>query len=314
LHKIGLFIFSAVSLYPLFWHPALADGEGCRKLRPPTAEEKAYFSKFSVLRSSLPAAPSGWSLGDANRGQMAPEFDGVPKELCSDSPNYSLGVSVYFQKEHNAADDALLRQAVQTKPDPAKKTQLDELLARQAKIAEQLGAAAVKQDMATVDKLNAQLEPLNAQITRTMDELYAPQTQLVAKLDHDRKASIRIAANTTGSSCYGKPEALRIPGAVAWRCTHEDSYSAGSTSILDPARASLIIGFGRFEVKKEHWIRRTREDKEIQDSSVILTTSLDPKRVMQVQNLIVEIDSDNPQRVASLYEGMKLDGLRKLTH
>jgi len=293
---------------------ALADGEGCAKYRPLNSDEKAWFGQFTILRSAVPTAPAGWELSDSSREYMAPGYGGIPEKVCSASPNYNLGINIYYQKKHNAADDATINRVAQMKPDPAKKAQIDRLIAQQTELAGRLGAAAVKQDLAEVDKLNAQLEPLNEQIKRSMDEMYAPQTQAIAVLEQDRNANVRITTNSTGSNCFGHPEVVDVPGAVAWRCAHENNYHVGSTDILDHARARMIVVFGQVDVRLDPWARRNREGQETADQSVTLNAMVDNKRPNKVQNLVVEIESDNPQRVATLYKGMKLDGLRTLLH
>jgi len=251
-------------------------------------------------------------VSDYSRERMAPSYSGVPAQVCSAGPDYALGIDVGYQRNHSAADDAALNRAAQLKPDAAKQAQLDQLLARQNSLAEQLGAAAAKQDMATLDKLNAQMEPLSEQIQRLIDDIHAPQQQVADALQRDRSASVRVSVNSTGGTCFGRPEAVNIAGAVAWRCVHENNYYPGSTDVLDPARSSMLIVFGGASVKLDPWQRRTRKGQEVADQSLALSASVDASKPMQLQNVVVEIESDNPERVAGLYQGVELDRLRKL--
>jgi len=300
---------AVVFCFILFPDRVAADGEGCRTLRPLTAEETAYFNQANILRGLFPPAPAGW----ASDGQEQTAVDrSIPKQLCSDGPSYRLGLSVSYQKQHTAADDAAIGRVAQIKPDPAMQARVDQLMARQTALSQQLAAAAVKQDMATVEKLDAEMRPLVEQTQRLMDAMYAPQTQALAQIDRDRTASIRVEVNARGGTCIGSPETVNISGAVAWRCAHENSYASDSTSILDRARASMIIVLGNASVKIDPWTRRSREGVETPDRIVNLETLVDPARPLKVQNVVVEIESDNPERVASLYQGLKLDGLRTL--
>jgi len=308
--KTVVSLFSAVVLcFILFPDRVAADGEGCRTLRPLTAEETAYFNQANVLRGLFPPAPPGWT----SEGQEQTAVDrSIPKQLCSDGPSYSLGLSVQYLKQHTAADDAAIGRVAQIKPDPAMQARIDQLMARQTALAQQLAAAAVKQDMATVEKLDAEMRPLVEQTQRLMDAMYAPQARALEQIDHDRAASIRVQVNARGGTCIGGPETVSIPGAVAWRCAHENTYANGSTSVLDHARASMIIVLGNAREKIDPWTRRSREGVETQDRIVTLETPVDPARPLKVQNVMVEIESDNPERVAFLYQGLKLDGLRTL--
>jgi len=309
----ALILLYAVA-FTLFSSPArvYADGEGCASYRPLNAGERAWFAQFSVLREALPPAPAGWSLHHSSREYMAPGYSGVPERICAVGPNYGIDINVYFERANSAADDAALDQAAQIKPDAAKQAQLDQLLAQQTALAGQMGAAAEKQDMAALEKLRLQAEPLSDQIQRLIDDIHAPQQQAVDAVQRDRSASVRVSINSRGGTCFGRPEAVNIAGAVAWRCAHDNNYHPGSTDVLDPARASMVIVFGGASTQLDPWQRRTREGQEVADQSLTLSTPVDISKLMQVQNVVVEIESDNPERVAGLYQGIKLDRLRTL--
>src|ERR1700733_8845961 len=77
----------------------LAYAEGCEEgtQAPPNAQEKAFFSKFTILRAALPNPPAGWQYEDASKEKLAPYYDYIPEYLCGHS-GYYIGLDMDYTR------------------------------------------------------------------------------------------------------------------------------------------------------------------------------------------------------------------------
>lgn len=187
-----------------------ADGGGCT-YRIPDESEKAFFSNFATLRAAIPPAPDGWALRDDK--VMDPGFTGIPEQICAERKEHELAIDVvYERKPDRDKEGEIMRRAQNAAPDPSGMAKIEELQAKQMKLAEQAMEAGSRGDMAAVDKLNAEIDALVQQIQKMFDAMYVPQAAITAGLERDWEASISIVANGKGGDCLGNPQPVNRNG------------------------------------------------------------------------------------------------------
>lgn len=286
-----------------------ADGGNCT-YRPPNKNEKAFFSQFAALRTAVPPAPDGWELREDEK--LDPKYTGIPEQVCNDDNEHALILDLFYErKPDREKEDATLQRAQNAASDKAELAKIEPLQAKQLELAKQATAAAEKGDFAMVDKLNAEIDVLVQQIQKIYDDLHALQSEITAELERDRTASIKITVNGAGGDCYGNPQPIIIPNAVAYRCAYDDGYTS-SGNILDHASARILIMLGQATMKTQDWPRLLRNQHEFTDHSIMLEATYDRAQPLVVHNVVILIDSDNPEMVDNLFRGMRLDGLKKL--
>ena len=291
---------------------AWADGGDCT-YRPLTAEEKTFYGRFVTLRDALPSPASGWRFHDSTERLLAPGYTGIPDKVCKEDLEPSLSDIFYYERIPSEQDQAILQRAVQQAPDPAQLAEVEKGNQRIAELTEQVMAAAGQGDMATVDKLNAELDAQSQHMKQTLEKLYAPQAAIAAELDRDRQASVTITVNGRGADCNGQPRSETINGGLVYHCAYENGYLS-SGEVLDPAAARVVVVFGKAREQTQEWPRLDRDQREFKDRMLTITADYDNRQPLVVQNVVVVIDSDNTERVEQLYKGMATDKLAALVN
>ncbi len=291
--------------------PAQARADGDCTYRPTTAEEKTFYGLFATLREALPKPAAGWQFHDSTQRLLAPDYTGIPEEVCQESLEPSLSEVFYYERLPSEDDQAILQRAQEQAPDPAQLAEVEKNNQRIAELTEQMMAAVGKGDMATVDKLNAEMEALSQHMQHALEEVYAPQAAALAELEHDREARVTITVNAKGADCNGRPRSETFNGGLVYHCAYDDGYSS-SGDVLDPAAARVVMVLGKAETQTQEWSRLDSAQQEFMDRMVTITTDYDSKQPLVVQNVVVVIDSDNAVRVEQLYKGMAIDKLAAL--
>ena len=306
--KVNL-LLSACLLSVTFCSADVSADEACT-YRPLNTNEKAFYSHFGVLQAAVPPAPDGWAL--SNGEKLKPQYTAMPAKVCIEESHPDLSLDVYYERKPDAEkEDAILRRAMNAAPDKAQLDKIKPLQAKQMELAQQAAEAAGRGDLDTVDKLNAEMDGLAGQIKKMTDAMYAPQSRISAELERDRSASINIAVNSTGGDCNGNPQPINISGALAYRCAYDDGYTS-SGEVLDHASARILIVLGQAFTKIQNWPRLDRDQNEFTDHMLSIGVAYDSDHPFLIQNVVIRIDSDNPERVDSLYRGLRLEGLKDL--
>lgn len=283
---------------------------------PLNAQEKAFFSKFTVLRAAVPKPPAGWQYSDDSRDVLASGYKYMPASECEVS-SYYIGLNVGYERPMTQADTQKMEQAAQAQPDPAKQKKLEQLLAQQQALMQKSMAAAQKQDYKAVDALGKQGDALNAQISQVQQEMNAPGQAAMDAIQRDRSAKVSLAVNDAAGdvTCYGSPKPLTVPGAVAYACEAPATYSSPGEQ-LDPAKGRIVVVFGKGAVVQSYdWSRQDNQGHEHKDSYVDIKMPMDPTIAIGVQYVTVNIEGDDLARAQSLYKQMNLAPLAALaTH
>jgi len=299
-------LFLCVMLPTRLW----ADGGDCT-YRPLTAEEKTFYGRFAVLRAALPRPAAGWRFHDSSETLLAPGYTGIPEKTCQEDLEPSLSEGFYYERIPSEADQVILDRAVEQAPDPAKLAEIETINQHIATLTEQVMAAVGQGDMATVDRLNEEMDGLSQRMQKIYEQLYAPQVAAMAELNRDREAKVTITVNGQHADCNGQPRAETIEGGLLYRCAYDNGYSS-SGDILDPASARIVMVLGTATVRTQEWPRLDSAQREFTDQMLSITVGYDHKRPLVVQNILVVIDSDNAERVEQLYKGMATGKLAAL--
>lgn len=307
--RIVLLVF--ISFTVLFAGSAFAEGCEDGVQAQPNAQEKAFFSKFTILRAALPKPPAGWQYEDTSKEKLAPDYDYIPEYLCGHS-GYYIGLDMDYTRPMSEADSQKEMQAMQAKPDPANQKKLDDLLAQQQTLMQKSIAAAQKQDYNTMQALGKQSDALNAQITQIQQDMNAGQKAVLDAVQRDRTAKVRIAINDAGgASCYGSPKPMQVAGAIAYQCENPATYSSPGDQ-LDPPKGRILVVYGDAKVRNDDdWERKDDKGQAHKDSAVTVETQVDPKS-MAVQSVIIDVEGDDLARAQSLFKQMNLAPLDAL--
>jgi hypothetical protein len=307
--KRVILLMTAILLFTTFCVEAVMADVDCT-YRPPNAGEKAFYSHISVLQAAVPPAPEDWALRDDEK--LKPQYSVMPAQVCMEESHLDLSLQLYYERRSDAAkEDATLHRAVNAAPDKAQQDRIKPLQAKQMALAKQAADAAGRGEYEKIDKLNAEMDALAEKIKKMTDAMYAPQAQINAELQRDHSASIYIVVNGSGGDCNGNPQPINIPGALAYRCAYDDGYTS-SGEVLDHASARILIVFGQAFAKKQDWRRFGRDQREFTDQMLSIGAAYDKDLPLVIQNVVIRIDGDNPNRVDSLYRGLRLEGLKKL--
>jgi len=306
-------LFVCIALLPAATAHAEGGGDCSSKQFPLKPEEKAFFSKFTVLRAAVPKPPKGWQYSDDSKEVLAKDYRYLPASEC-DISSYSIGLDVGYSRPMSQADMNKVSAAMQAKPDPAKQKKLDARMAQQQALMQKMVAAAQKQDAKTMDSLSKQNDALTAQINATQQDMNAGSSAAVASAQKDREAKVRLSINDASGdvTCYGNPQFLKVPGAVAYACENPATYSSPG-EVLDNPRGRVVVVFGKgVQADVEEWTWKDTNDKEHKDHYVSIRTPLDPAVAIGVQYVVVNVEGDDLARAQSLYKQINLKPLAAL--
>lgn len=292
---------------------ATARAEGCDSTpRPLTAQEKTFYSKFTVLRAALPKPPAGWQYKDDTQEQLAADYQYVPTEYCPDT-GYYVGIDAGYTRPITQADSDKEMAAMQAPPDPAKQKQLQALTDKRMALMQQAMAAAQKQDMKTVDALSKQGDALDKQMQALQADMNGGSQATIAAIQADREATVHLSINSAaGVDCYGSPKALQVPGATAYECEHPATYSSPGEQ-LDPPEGRIVVVFGPVKLRSDdHWNRKDAQGKDTVDKGIMLDTPAEVHSSTSVGLVIVDIHGDNLARAQSLFKQVDFKSLAAL--
>ena len=201
---------------------------------------------------------------------------------------------------------------MQAKPDPAKQKKVDALMAQQQDIMQKMMAAAQKQDYNSMTALGKQNDAIGKQLAVAQKDANAQSRATMDAIQADRSAKADISINNQGDyTCYGSPKPLTVAGATAaFSCAAPAIFDADGNQV-DPARAEVVVVFGKYAVQSYDWERTTADGKTVKDSYVQMKPQWDDKAGMKVQNLGVDLEGDNQARAESLYKDVNLAALQK---
>lgn len=188
----------------------LADAPCDKGFRDTTAAEREKMTAvLQAAKSALPAPSAGWIIsGD--------DAISVPPSLCQD---FALVPMDYgFTRYYRQVGDAEERQkkfALQANREAAvyaqKQPRIDALMAQMEKLAAQQGALAGKGDFAGAQRLNPQMEKLQAELTKVMDEGSDPAAMNAAGKEMNRDLEMSIAVRVNAWTERAGPGAKPVP-------------------------------------------------------------------------------------------------------
>lgn len=188
------------------------------------AERARMTAVLEIAKKSLPPAPAGWQIGGY-------EEISVIGRVCRDGENrpWSYGISrTYNRVDDYEARQQVMRDAAAAEAEEQKKKQprMDALMAQMQQLSARQVALVQKGDMAGAEKLNYDMERLQAEYQKIADEGES-QAQIAAagkEMDRDLHMSITVRVNetavplTSGAANFPLP-----PGAsVAQRWTRPE--------------------------------------------------------------------------------------------
>ena len=308
--KIVYLSYTLIISTTLFIGNVIADEYGVCTYRPLNKSETEFFSKYSILRSSVPTAPDGWSLRNTNNTD--PNYSGIPDQVCAESTEHKVTLNILYEKNADVQkDQGILNRAINAAPGKDDMSQIEALQAKQMELALQATTAAEKGDLALVDKINIEINAIVEEIQKKFDAMNAPSAEIAAEFERDRSASLVIAINSNGGDCSGNPQPVNIPGVTAYRCAYEKGYTPFG-EVIDHAFARTLVVIGKTTTKKQEWPRIDKDQREFTDHRLNIEAAYDRAQPLVVQNVVISIDSDNPERVDGLLRGLHLDPLKKL--
>ena len=306
------FISLALLYIAGFFFISTAHAEGCDSTpQPLNAQEKAFYSTFTTLRSAIPQPPTGWQFKQESQEKLDKAYEYLPQDRCPGS-NYYQALEIGYERPMTQEDSDKEMAAMQAKPDPAQQKKLDDLMAQQAAMMQKIMAAAQKQDYKAMDALGKQNDALNKETQAAQQDANAGSRATIDAIQRDRDATVRISINDAGGvACYGSPKAIQVAGAVAYECQSPATYSSPGDQ-LDAPKGHIVVIYGPAEAHQYDWTRKDAQDKEMQDSYVDIKTSADAGRYPQPTVVVVDVSGDDLARAQSLYKEMNLKPLAAL--
>ncbi len=165
---------------------------------------------LQTVQSALPAPPEGWVTAVST----ADEFS-IPQTMCRDFEKVPLQYEL--SRLYRQVGDAEARQAKfdeQASKEAAnyeqKQPRIDALMAKMEKLAATQAALAEKGDIAGAQKLNPQMEKLQAEMTKVMDEGSDPAAMNAAGKEMNRDLEMSIAVRVNAWTEYAGPDAKPV--------------------------------------------------------------------------------------------------------
>ena len=287
--------------------------EDCTAAKYPlSGQEKAFFSSFVKLRAALPKPPAGWRFDEESQSKLGPDYQYLPASEC-DISNYTVGIEVGYERPTSQAELQAEVQAERGPPDPATKKKLDDLMAQQQALAQKMAAAAQKQDTLTLDALGKQNDALTKQITAVQKGVNAGSQAKLDALRRDRRAKASFGLNDQSDfTCYGSPKPLQVAGAAyAYECSAPASFDSEGNQV-DPARAEVVVVFGKYKLEQYDWDRTDASGKTVHDKYIDIKPDWDDTLTLDIQNLTAVFEGDDAARVESLYQAADIKSLAAL--
>jgi hypothetical protein len=186
-------------------------------------------------------------------------------------------------------------------------------MAQQQAMMQKMMDAAQKQDYKAMEALGKQNDAIGKQLATAQKDANSQSRATMDAVQADREAKADIAINNQGDlACYGSPKPLKVAGATAaYSCAAPATFDSEGNQV-DPARAEVMVVFGKYTVQSYDWERTTADGKTVKDSYVQIKPGWDGKAGMKVQNLSVDLEGDNQVRAEGLYKDTNLATLATL--
>lgn len=237
---------------------AIARGDGpCNGgFRDSTPAERARMTAIlEIAKKSLPPAPAGWQIGGY-------EEISVVGRVCRDGENrpWSYGISrTYNRVDDYEARQQVMRDAAAHAAEEQKKKQprMDALMAQMQQLSTRQAALVQKGDMAGAQKINYELEKIQAEYKKVADEGDS-QARIAAagrEMDRDLHMSISVRVNETAVPLTNGAANLPLPpgASVAQRWTRP----ANAEKSAEGHALVLFGGWNRAEQTKR-WMPARR--------------------------------------------------------
>lgn len=248
---------------------ALADGSS----RKATVEEQGFHRRMqSVFTAALPAEPpAGWEMTErTEEAELEVVAEGIESGILG--VEYSLewtNLNLRQQKDEAAA--ARIGEVVQEKP--VSDAQLQEYEQLAAKISD----AAVAGDLATVQKLQQELERKSALINQSYSRMDLKINEIQREEETvDSYARIHLSANTLFRNLEEKAERITVAGYPAFRTKGYHSSSNGwieaSTTVFLGGKWFTPAGTSTYQFANEENAPHTKLQ------SIVVRIEADPAR------------------------------------
>lgn len=217
--------FALVLAAMVFAPPAHSDGVCYKDYRTITAAEKARMTVvLEAVKSAMPPAPAGWVIAGTDDFSLA-------NSLCKDFElvpfNYQFSRSYRNVSNNDAHEKLIAAQAARFLAQQAQKQpRIDAIQAKMEKLVKLQVALVQKGDYAGAQKYNIEIEKLQQEMAKVMDEGSDPardaaEARAYAK---DNEMYITVEVNPWAASADAGATAIATvpPGAqAAWRWRNE---------------------------------------------------------------------------------------------
>jgi hypothetical protein len=270
--------FTVVAL--LCCSSAFAQGE-CKKERPLTKPEQAFFEKAKASAKALPAAPKGW--------EQHPEEITAPAKLCTDAdPMFKKGqarLNVVAETEYRDTADRTAKMEAASK-------------AGQPTADETKKGAELTKKMGKTDG-GAALQTLEADQQKLMQAQLDRGNKAMHEAGLDGEARVRISFNPVSESSTGCGYQKAIAPLKIEGVTHAFAGTCDFSSNPQEPEAGVLLLFGA-------WTQKT------DGSALEATPNFDAKKphsVVQAMSVLITGDAQRPEE---LLKGIDVKALAAL--
>ncbi len=205
--------------------PALSDSVCYKDYRAITAAEKGRMTAvLEAVKSAMPPAPAGWVIAGTDDFSLA-------NSMCKDVElvpfNYQFTRSYRNVSNNDAHEKLIAAQAARLQAQQAQKQpRMDAIQAKMEKVVKVQVALVEKGDYAGAEKYNAEIEKLQQEMAKVMDEGRDPAQEAADARAYakDNEMHITVEVNPWAATADSGATAIAAvpPGAqVAWRWRNE---------------------------------------------------------------------------------------------
>lgn len=209
----------------VFAPPALSDGVCYKDYRTITAAEKARMSAvLEAVKSAMPPAPAGWVIAGTDDFSLA---DSLCKDFELVPFNYQFSRSYRNVSNNNAHEKIIAAKAARFKAQQAlKQPRIDAIQAKMDKVVKAQIALVQKGDYVGAQNYNFELEKLQQEMAKVMDEGSDPARDAAEDRAYakDNEMYITVDVNPLNASADSGAAAIATvpPGSqAAWRWRDE---------------------------------------------------------------------------------------------
>jgi len=211
----------------LFAPPALCDAPCYKDFRTITAAEKARMTAvLEAVKSALPPAPAGWVIAGTDdfslANSMCKDFELVPFQYHFSRTYRNAGSNEERQQIVEAM--AARQQALQAQKQP----RIDAIQAKLEKVVKAQVALIEKGDYAGAEKYNVEIDKLQQEMGKVMDEGSDPAQEAAAAKAYAKDTEMYITVDVNPWAAGPAPGATPMPApqgvqsAYRWRNDSQD--------------------------------------------------------------------------------------------